>query len=508
MTAFFGKRDRKVIPRWRSTTRMAATAEAVPLKTHLPAVSQAAGLLDSLTRDWQEKREIFVASDLVGAAFTLSRPDLAAVQDAAKFLIASGSKVPSSALSLAKEIVGAREKPEAAPFELPAPPVVDIVRVAIRSLKARVQRDPRNVVARVELARYYASIGQRDQSIGHMKIAVSLAAYHRHVIRAAARLFVHFNKIRDAEGVFRVKSAVRRDPWLVSAEIAVASVAGKSSSLIKVGREMLTSKSFAPKETSELASALGTLELEAGNTKAAKRLFQSALVDPTDNSIAQVEWASRRLGSSLLLPKHLDFPLTYEARALQGYQSQDWEASLESSRWWLADEPYSSRPAVLGSFVAAVGLEDHARAIELATIGLQANPNELALINNLAFSSASLGQFDVAEHHLEHLRSMPPTPQGNVLSLATTGLLRFRQGRLDEGNALYLAAITQAGETKQSLLGATATAFYVLEVTRAGLEVPPDMMAAAEVISKQLAVPGLSTVLERAKRAIVKKAKR
>jgi len=119
-----------------------------------------------------------------------------------------------------------------------------------------------------------------------------------------------------------------------------------------------------------------------------------------------------------------------------------------------------------------------------------------------------LGQFDVAEKHLEHLRKIPPTDQGKILSLATTGLLRFRQGKLDEGNALYLAAITQAGEAKQTLLGATATAFYILEATRAGLEVAPDVIAAAEAVSKQREYPGLSAVLARAKKAIDKKAKR
>src|SRR5690348_16586363 len=144
MTAFYGKRDRKVIPRWRSSKQSAATPEARPLGSHLPAVSQAGDLLDSLTADWRSTPGIFVASDLIGAAFTVSKLDLPAAQEAARFLVKAGAKAPDAARRLAKEFLAPKTVANPDFSETPAPPVHEIVREAIRSLKARVQRDPRN----------------------------------------------------------------------------------------------------------------------------------------------------------------------------------------------------------------------------------------------------------------------------------------------------------------------------------------------------------------------------
>ena len=66
----------------------------------------------------------------------------------------------------------------------------------------------------------------------------------------------------------------------------------------------------------------------------------------------------------------------------------DWKGVVAASMDSLLDEPFSSRPAVLGSFAAATGLEDYGLAVNITGNGLIANPNELGLINNLAFSLA------------------------------------------------------------------------------------------------------------------------
>jgi hypothetical protein len=88
----------------------------------------------------------------------------------------------------------------------------------------------------------------------------------------------------------RDESVVREDPWLLAAEVAVASVAGRRPMFVRQGRKVLESGRLPALQTAKLASAIATLEMTAGDTRSARRLFRESLVDPTDNSLAQAGW--------------------------------------------------------------------------------------------------------------------------------------------------------------------------------------------------------------------------
>ena len=47
-------------------------------------------------------------------------------------------------------------------------------------------------------------------------------------------------------------------------------------------------------DVSELISELATLDLQSGRDKRSRQLFVRALVDPTENSLAQAEWALQK----------------------------------------------------------------------------------------------------------------------------------------------------------------------------------------------------------------------
>src|SRR5207249_126382 len=105
------------------------------------------------------------------------------------------------------------------------------------------------------------------------------------------------------------------DPWLVAAEVAVSPLAGRTSRLIKHGRRLLESHQFEPIAVSELASAIGTEDLAAGSVRRARQLFGSSLNDPTENAVAQAEWASRHDAGFKFEERLLDVEYSYEARA-------------------------------------------------------------------------------------------------------------------------------------------------------------------------------------------------
>ncbi len=500
MTAYAGKRDRRVIPRWRSTRALRGASEGVPIDAKLPAVELSTDILDRLRHDWESHKAIYIASDLIGAAFTLNRPQRAI--DAAEFLLRKGAVVPRPTRELALRLLGTstlkRGETQSVAPETGAPDV----RQKIKELKQRLLANPRNIIARVDMARFYASIGQKKQAEGEIRAALALGKDHRLVLRAGARLFVHLDKPERAQRILLDSSRTKYDPWLAAAEIAVASVAERPSRTLKIGRDMLDSKKFSPAEISELACALGTNEIEKGSAKNAKKLFELGLVDPTDNAIAQAEWASEKLGKGIAIAKHLKAPLTYEARAMDSHNRGEWGVALDQSRLWLADEPFSSRPAILGSFVSAVGLDDFESSVKIARVGLAANPDELTLINNLVFALVNLGRLEDAVTEYERMSQSTLNDVERILFLATGGLIEFRRGNTEKGRHLYRDAIKLASSTKQMRLAASASAFYAREEALISSPIAVSVFEEAERLAKREPSKALEVVLARSKDAL------
>ena len=164
----------------------------------------------------------------------------------------------------------------------------------------------------------------------------------------------------------------------------------------KSARSLLASGGIAPDQITELASALGTLELSS-NTKNAKRLFRTALENPNDNSLAQAGWVSRRFGLFEIASGLSErTALAYEQQAWQHYLASNWREALRSALSWREDQPFSSRPAVFASFLSGVGLEDYEQSSRICQLALIASPDDFGLLNNLAFSLAKLGRADEA----------------------------------------------------------------------------------------------------------------
>ena len=174
---------------------------------------------------------------------------------------------------------------------------------------------PRDPLAYLDLARRYAALGQMERAEAALRGALALAPDSRFVLRSASRFFVHARDPARAQDLLRRSPRTRTDPWLVAAEISAATVANQTSRLIKLGRDFVTRRSLPPLHLSELAGALGTLEMGDGNNKAARKLFTQAMTAPTDNSLAQAQWALPKLGLTDLPDAH-SIPRAFEAEAL------------------------------------------------------------------------------------------------------------------------------------------------------------------------------------------------
>src|SRR6266704_341098 len=432
MAAQFSDPTRRIVPRWRPswvTTRFEELTSLVPRnKPWKPDLSE----LEIVLQDWRTHRTSAFAADVVGVSLVLGRRDLAG--EAAKALLELD--VPAPAAMLAREILGAAA---GEPVPNDAPPLIRLPerRVRIHSLKTRLTAMARNPLMWVDLAREYVILGQNQHALHAIRAAVALAPMNRFVLRSAARFYLHEGDPGHANDLLRKSPLTQRDPWVLAAEIATATVADRTSSLTKVGRRMIQGERVPPAHLTELASALATLEMDAGNRRGARKLFLQALAAPTENTVAQASWAARHAQVLEFDPEYLDLPRTFEAGAWESYRQQDWSSAVAEAENWQLDEPFASRSAMFGSFVASVALEDYCRAVLFAERGLQADPRNIVLLNNLAFALASSGRAVQAREALTRIPVADLDVDNRVANLATSGLVAYRLGDPAAGRALY-----------------------------------------------------------------------
>lgn len=463
---------RRMLPRWRTAGSAASSSELVGTGGQLVGSVQTQSLSEQLAA-WEESPGDGTAADLISAAIVCGRPELAI--RAAEFVRERITDESFPIRYLADRIIGAdsRDVPsdqlgDTGEFRAFGPDSIAVAaRLAIALLRRRLVSDPRNAVARVDLARAYSSLGLNDQARRSINAAVSLAPQSRFILRSASRFFVHDHDPERAHRIVVRGGRANSDPWLAAAEIAAATAAQRQSVVLKPARRMLESNAFSPLETSELAGALATLELSAGNARKARKLFGRALLNPTENVVAQAEWARQSPSQLDIGPTSSSVARAFEAQALKLSASGDW---VEAVRWtlrWHQDEPFSHRPAILGSYVASAALADDAMAARFARAGLLANPHDAILLNNLAYSLARQG------HHEEALeqakRALPIAQASDRLALiATIGLIAYRTGDSDLGAELYERAIAQARAKKDMSRLAVGLINWAAEAIAAG----------------------------------------
>jgi tetratricopeptide (TPR) repeat protein len=389
---------------------------------------------------WRAHPDLHSAMEFVAAAnVTL---DAARARDAAAFIVQSANPRPAL-LELAQRNLGSGED-----LEVPIPDQMELEVTRGHGmagvLKRRLRSDPRNALAWSDLALEYAVLGQRQQAEAAMRVALALAPQHRLILRSAARLYVHIDDLERAHRLLIRPALTRRDPWLMAAEIAIADLSGRPPRSVRAARSAIEDAAYQPRSVTELASALATLEFQEGRSKQARRLFGVALTHPTENSLAQAEWASRRLGGLPVQDQVRADQGAFEARARLAYEERDWQAAVREAWGWLMDQPFSMEPAAFGSCVAEMGLRDLNLSVQFAAVGRRANPQDPTLINNLAYAQVEQGEIDAAAATLRLIPAPPLADAAGVSWRATEGLLAYRRGDRLVGRQRYREAIAAA----------------------------------------------------------------
>lgn len=441
-------KNRNVIPRWRAFKVAAALDE---LRSSLTRQRSTGWLMPSHAfernlRAWRNSKSLSNAAELVLSSVVSGRGD--EVADAAAYLLNEKISAVPALKTLARRIQSNSTNDSETP-EIPN----------VRAQREFTKFEPRNAIGWTDLALAHFSIGNERKAQRELEVALRLAPENRHVLRAAACFFANTGHPDEANYLLNRSSRTYHDPWLSAAEIATATLAGRRSKLARKARESVLRSDFGARDSAELASAIATLELENGNTKQSRKLFKVSLEDPTENAIAQAQWATEHRHLSLPVnPAHFKEPLAFESIARNAYALDDWSGCVDALENWSKDQPFLAQPYIVGSFVASEFMDKPARSLNFTRSGIKIHPNDVTLHNNAAVSYARLKMFGEASDSLA--RAYALSDKANVaeqaLLKATAGLLSFRKGNAEAGRKAYWDAIIKAVDAKNRRLARRA----------------------------------------------------
>ena len=467
MAAIIEEKERRVIPNWRSFEITASLGElnANKLKSNdFPKLS-----IDSYIRDFRNNSSVPFAADLLSAALVNGFDDNNNVKDAAQFLLSNKQEITTSQEELAYRILNGPSSSQDVIDSITIKQLNDNITNQdfinrIRVLKQYLIEFPYDPIAWVELSRCYSILGQEGKAVQAMKYAVQLSPDNRFVIRSATRLFTHYGDLDFAQYVLRNSGMLRKDPWLLSAEVSVNTMKGKVSNLLKRGIEIIDSNNYSPFSTTELAASIGTVHLLAGDRKKSRKMFTQSLVSPNDNSIAQVEWVLNSKDKCLFDKNAINIKTqhSYEAMAINNFYNNNLIEALNNACQWFCDMPFSKRPVMMGSCVADL-LNNKNLAITFLKKGLMSNSNDCQLLNNIAYYYALENNLDEANKYIEKIDNKLVGEVDGICITATKGLIKFREKDFEGGRELYLRAIDRTTVSRNKELNYKAILNYTRE---------------------------------------------
>ena len=436
-----------VIPKWLSLPTAVKSRDISVLFSGLKSINQdTIKKLQFQYTDFLFEPSPYIASDLMGAAFIVGENEIAI--KTARYIL-KDSSLPEPTLNLATYIVQGHKQDESKPE----------IRVLISLYKKSLADFPRDALSWIELGRLYTIKGQLDKAEKAVKTALFLAPFDRYTVRSGVRFFLHSGDYEAALYYAKKAAQQTKDPWLRATEINAALTL--SSRHVKLKRsEIKNIPSNQLFHFSELLETIGMLELQSGNKKIAKKDFNLAWVDPSENVITHAEWILREELSTITGPDTLKINNSPEAAAWHNYSINDFNKAIEYTREWELEEPYSKSSYAMCSCLLSCQ-KKYIDAQKCARRGLDANPRDHLLTNNLCFALLQAGDVEEAEKILNKIGKITE-PVENIFYFATKGLLEFKKKNIMQGREYYNKSLDYSNRAKNQILYAKALLHWVL----------------------------------------------
>jgi tetratricopeptide (TPR) repeat protein len=433
------KRSR-VIPKWLEYPKAIKKGELVVQRRTPFVVNKATKKCIQIDLDeFKANQTPEMACRLMGAGIVIGDNQLA--RDMAVFLVKKGGWVDSLSIKLADKILNIGSDIEQ----------VSEADVRISHLRKWISEYPNSAIAWIELSRAFTIKGQDEKAKRAAKIALQLAPYDRYIVRCAVRLFLHTSDFDIAWHYIKRASKHHFDPWIKATEVNVALISEHNTPDIKkfILQNLSGDQLF---HYSELFESAGYLELNSGNDRKAKKHLRLAWTKPSDNVITHAEWLLRNKIPWMRESTVLEFDRSLEAKTWINYVDLKLDKAIEAAREWELEEPYSKYPFVVGSSIACDAGNPELGA-EIAKRGLQVNPHDRTLYNNLCYTLLRAGKVEEAGKYINKLK-VKKGMDSDLFCQATIGLYEFKNKNIIVGRQAYLDVIDQFKQNGQyELLG-------------------------------------------------------
>lgn len=479
--------DRRILPRWRDSKDAVAQSEFHSLRPQAKVKIETGRLIEEPLAAFDKFKNIGTAAELISTSRLSGHSEHAS--EAVAFVLSHQDEAPSSLLSLAKSI---QEK--GGDWLQKADSTHDGFNRSTSETRHLLRLKPDNPVLWADMARHYATEGDKKQAVRSMKTALALAPDHRWMLRTAARFLVHQEDAEAAHKLLASHARTKDDPWLISAELACAQVAARPPKFWKQANDILKWERFSSLHISELAAAIAMMELESGERKKARKLVQKALISPTENTLAQVFWAqeNRHLNGSMALDQLVKGSAdAYEAKYRMSMGNGEFTKALEAAKRWMNDEPFAARPCVGTAFVASI-LDDHELTLEMTRkVKKIDGKNDPTDELNAIFATLSSGRLDSSRDKsaLEGIQStlirMVGLDEHGYHALANLGLFSYRYGDPSVGEQFYRKAIEQALKLQKFESASMAGVFAAREAILANSEVANVSLQEAKALASR-----------------------
>lgn len=461
---------RRLIPRWRPSSQTLETSEVASTlnQPSLPLRFDHARFYEAVSA-WRSDPTTGHLGDVISfSGDTDLRPQIAAIVKEAQV---KGLAVSPVQEELFRDVVDDVELADKSAVE---------GRLTFQSRVAQLRRElmvaPENLLALLDLAQLQLAAGKVQAAQRLLTTALGLAPNGRIVLRTAARFYVHLGEPDRAHQMVTRHPGTKKDPWLIASEIALADAAGVPSTMASIGHRLVKEARTQPRHLAEVAGALANAEMVAGNFKEARQLLRKALLNPTDNVVAQAMIDGSAMGVQLDEPTvTAAVKRSAEAQLLQAWKDRDEVVAEHHALRWHAEEPFSSRPIQFLTTLYSLQSE-YTKALDWIRRGLIADPTDEGLIANLAFAEAALGDIDHAEIAIRRVKDAKLTPYLK----ATEGLVALKRGDFRRAEDLYREAEQAFENASRADLAALAIAHYAKFALESGAPDSARIRAEAE----------------------------
>ena len=447
------EKERHTIPRWNSIETGQQLGELDPINyredNHDFETS-----VEVLLNEWKNEKTLPLAIEILSESdLTNSSADISEIIDYVKTKVQNKSgEVPLVKLLLNEQ----SNQVEILPTKHSK---------IVSNIKTRLASNPHNPLLWTDLAREYLILGLPAKCEKALLVARNLSPDNRTVLRAVARFYTHEDDYEKAQYYLAKSQLIRRDPWVLASEIAISNEQNKTSRFIKNGIQLLENNNINPRARSELAAELATMDFSAANSKNGKRKLYVACISPHENAVAQIAWNNEK---TYKIPSILDeikkqpVDCNFEAETGWYIQQKAWNSAIDIAGQWQKYQPFSRTPALIKSEIALNYADKFTEAIQSLEEALLSNPNDISLLNNLAYAYALQGN-ELKMRNVLHIASTLTVIAEDPVLTATNGLYQYRFGDPEKGKELYQFAIKKADYLGQPEISYAATIYLARE---------------------------------------------